>query len=130
NVNAEGYLGFGIGKVDPDLGSEFDDPTGCELFGGAMLNDSIAVELFYTDLGSSKDNFAPTWTVDASTIGLGLAAFAPVNESFSLAARFGVHSWDAELSEAGVGTLLEDDGTDIYFGIGALLRASEKVSVG
>lgn len=130
HANAEGYIGLGIGKVDPDISSEFDDPTGFELFGGAMLNENIAVELFYTDLGSSKDDFVPVWTVKASTIGAGIAAFAPVNDNFSLSARFGVHSWDAELSEQGSGTLGTDDGTDMYFGIGALLSASENVSIG
>lgn len=128
-VSAETYLGFSYGTSDYDTPT-FDDPNGYSLFGGYQQTDNLSFELSYTDFGDSKDSVPPVWTLDATTVGISARYQFPVSETFKLSVRLGLHMWDASVSEDGFGELGSDDGTDLFYGIGAAYSFTEKFSLG
>ena len=126
---ADPYGGLAIGKVDHDLDG-FSKPTGFELYLGNQFNKNVAAEISYVDFGDASDNIAPVWTVSASSIGVATKIIAPMSDTASLYARVGVHAWDAQLDEAGWGTLVKDSGTDLLFGFGGQFSLNENVTFG
>lgn len=128
-VNAETYLGFSYGTSDYDTPT-FDDPNGYSLFGGYETSENLSFELSYTDFGDSKDNTPPVWTANATTMGVSARYQFPVSETFDLSVRLGLHMWDVSVSEDGFGELGSDDGTDLFYGIGAAYNFTEKFSLG
>ena len=129
NVMASGHIGFGVGTVDIDA-SGFDDPTGFELNIGTEVNKNLSVEVSYINFGESSDDILPKWRVTLNTLAFGVLAKAPVNNGFDVFFKAGLHMWDAELKEDGFGLIGEDDGTDMFYGIGALLHFNNKFSLG
>ena len=52
----------------------------------------------------------------------------PFNEKFSGFTKLGLLAWDVELKEAGFGLIDSADGTDLTYGLGVMLNATDKVS--
>jgi len=129
NVMASGYIGFGAGSVDIDI-TGFDDPTGFELIIGTEVNKNFSVEASFINFGESSDGIAPEWRVTQDSLAFGALAKAQVNDNFDVYFKAGLHMWDAELKEDGFGLLGEADGTDIFYGVGALLNVNNKLSLG
>ncbi|HIN74948.1 MAG TPA: porin family protein [Rhodospirillales bacterium] len=128
-VCAQNYVGIGLGKVDIDE-EGFDNPRGFEMFVGHDYSENISLEGSYVDFGDAKDNIAPVWTISGDSLSLAVLAKAPISEELTVFAKVGMHFWDAQLDEAGFGTLLSDDGSDLLFGFGADYKANDSVSVG
>ncbi len=123
------YVGFKVGVLDYDL-PYFEDPTTVEIYLGNRFNENIAVEFNYIDLGESEDGIPPVWTLSGDSVGVGLRLFAPLSKQVELSGRVGVHSWNLELSEAGFGTIFEDDGTDLFYGVGVNLGLASNLGLG
>ncbi len=132
NVMASGYVGAAFGTVDMGLDSisTFDDPTGFELILGTRVNQNLSVEASYIDFGEASDGLAPVWRVNSSSLAFGALATAPVNENFDVFMKVGLHIWDAEISQDGFGVFAEDDGTDLFYGIGATMKVNQNLSLG
>lgn len=132
NVMASGYVGAAFGTVDMGLDSisSFDDPTGFELILGSKVNQNLSLEASYIDFGEASDGIAPVWRVNSSTLAFGALATAPLSESFDVFMKFGLHMWDAEISQDGFGVFAEDDGTDLFYGIGATMKVNQNLSLG
>lgn len=135
NINAYatpetgGYIAAGLGKVDIDT-ETFDDPTGFELIGGYKVNENFALEFSYVDLGEASDNEPPEWKISVDSIAVGLLGIAPITEQFEAFVKVGFHSWDAEAKESGLGLLAEDDGSDIFYSLGANYKVNSQFSLG
>ncbi|MDH5571856.1 MAG: porin family protein [Gammaproteobacteria bacterium] len=128
NIMASAYIGGGVGSVDIDV-SGFDDPTGFELMIGKEISSNLSIEASFIDFGESSDGIAPQWRVTGNSLAFGALAKAPINEGFDVFLKVGLHMWDAELTEDGFGLLAEDDGTDIFYGIGAIFNVNNKFSL-
>lgn len=130
NAMASWYAGAGIGKVDVDFDdvSSFDSPVGIELIVGNDLNSYFSIEASYIDFGEANNTVAPRWIVSADAITLGALIKAPVHEGFDIFLKLGLNKWDAELREDGAGVIGEDDGSDMFYGLGVTLKTNDKVS--
>lgn len=123
------YIGVGFGEVDIDT-EGFDDPTGLELIGGYQFNNNFALEVTYLDFGEASDNESPDWEITADSLTAGIVGKIPLNANFEVFAKLGYHSWDVELSEDGYGKLGEDDGSDIFYGVGAIYNFGNGFGLG
>jgi OmpA-OmpF porin, OOP family len=130
NVMAAGYVGIGFGSVDPDLTSDFSDPTSFELIGGFNLNETVSAEISYLDLGDSSDGIAPVWTVSATGLTMGLVARAPINQTVDIFVKGGLMRWDMSVTEDGLGEFYSNNGTDLFFGFGLNARLNSSFSAG
>ena len=68
--------------------------------------------------------------MEADTLGFSLLGIAPLSEQLEVFFQFGIHMWDAEFSEDGFGVFFEDDGNDIFYGLGFRANVTEKVGFG
>ena len=111
-----------------------DEDTSLKLQVGYWASDTIGLEFGYVDLGEvqfdatsdGSGSFYAAGPVDFDVAVDGLALGAnirlPLDQTFALATRLGVFQWDLEatLSDSTGGITLDDDGTDLYFGLGVL----------
>jgi len=131
-VNAAGYGMIGMGKTDYDASalSTFDDPMGFEFVAGFDTSDRISVEIGIVQFGEADDGIPPEWHLKADGIVISGLYKTDVSEDAEVFLQLGLNMWDAELSEDGLGVIAEDDGTDIFYGIGLNFMTNEKFSLG
>ena len=132
NASASGYVGVGYGETDYDADeiSSFDDPNGIEFYFGYKASENLGLEIGYVDFGEADDGIPPEWHLEADTLGFSLLGIAPLSEQLEVFFQFGIHMWDAEFSEDGFGVFFEDDGNDIFYGLGFRANVTEKVGLG
>ena len=129
SASASGYVGIGFGETDYDV-SPFDDPDGIEIYLGFESNENLGFEFGIVDFGEADDGIPPEWHLEADSLAFSLLGKAPVGEKAEVFFQFGLHLWDAELSEDGFGVLAEDDGSDIFYGFGFRGNITDKVGLG
>jgi hypothetical protein len=132
DVNDTGYIGIGFGSVDYDADSisNFNDPTGFELIVGKEIDRNLSFELSYIDFGEAHDGTAPVWRLDASSITAGALIRAKAGQTADVFLKLGLHSWDIDLKEDGFGTLASDDGTDMFYGFGVMVKTGDNLGIG
>ena len=132
DVNDTGYIGIGFGSVDYDADSvsSFDDPAGFELLVGKEIDRNLSFELSYIDFGTADDGVAPVWHLEGSSITAGALIRAKAGQTADVFLKVGMHSWDLDLTEDGVGIIGTDDGTDIFYGFGVSVKASSNIGIG
>ncbi|GEM_PF-545911 len=138
-------LGYGMAEIDTDVtsvsnGASLDeDDNAIELFAGARINQNLAVEVQYIDFGEAsltgdtggqftyqgttyqftEDNAA----IDAKGDSFGVSGLlgADITERVHLYGKAGLHRWDTELTASSAASFAkaDDDGTDLFYGIGA-----------
>lgn len=127
-----------------------DTDTSWKLFIGHKFNRNFAIEGSYNDLGESTADTvvidAPpppvgfgtgtlNQTVEAWTLGVAAVGILPLGYNFDLFGKAGVHYWDAEWTvNANLtnlsGSVTEDDnGTDLFYGIGAAYNFTERLAL-
>ncbi len=152
NLNPKTYLGVGGGFTDHETGisgttgtAELDEEdTGFKVYAGVKLNNYLGFEAFYADLGESSlsgnngdtfisegEAFQFTETaelkLDAESYGLGTVVSLPIGNEFYPFVKLGMHQWEVEVtatSSAG-NVSLEEDGTDVFYGIGFEWKLAE-----
>ena len=141
NVYAGGALGqsdvdssFASGAIDS--GTVDGKDTAFKLFAGLQFHPNFGGELSYVDLGSVKYSgtlagVPASGAVDLKGAGLALVGSWPFSEYFSVHARAGLWTWEAEGSEAsgGLPSGVTSDGTDLFYGIGATLNVTRKIGL-
>ena len=132
SASAAGYIGIGFGETDYDADaiSTFDDPNGTEFYAGFKSSENLAFEVGFVNFGEADDGIPPEWHLEADSLAFSLLALAPVGPSSEVFFQFGLHMWDAELSEDGFGVFAEDDGNDIFYGFGFRANVTEKLGLG
>jgi OOP family OmpA-OmpF porin len=146
-VNAQAYLGFGVGKSDYDSGNAIPDlitsgsvdgkDTGFKIFGGYQFNPHFAVELAYVDLGKAgySGNFgaAPVTGGSLETTGLNASAVGilPLGASFELFGKIGLFGWESKARDTTGGLPFsgETSGGDISLGLGLAFNITKNVSL-
>ncbi|NAX48233.1 outer membrane beta-barrel protein [Photobacterium halotolerans] len=105
-----------------DAGISIDDTDkGYKFFLGYRINRYAAVEGFLADLGEATlihQDAAISASMEMDTWGGAVLGIVPLHPHIEAFAKLGLHAWDMSAKMQGQ-TLLEDDGTDVLYGIGA-----------
>lgn len=139
-----GELLLGTADQETELsvgGSTSADDTSIGIRGAYQYNENVAIELAYHNYGEAESSYIDVYgdtyhdKLETTSVNIGIKGVLPVDNNFSLAARLGLAMWDYTLTGTsaalpGGSLTLEDDGTDIYYGIGAQYDFNEKVFVG
>jgi hypothetical protein len=139
------YAGGALGQSDVDSrfassaidsGTVDGKDTAFKIFAGIQLHPNIAGELSYVDLGTVKyrGTFAgapASGGIDLKGAALAAVGSWPFSEYFSVHARAGVWTWEAEASDSsgGLPAGVTSDGTDLFYGIGATLNITRKIGL-
>ncbi|WP_373082672.1 outer membrane beta-barrel protein [Zhongshania sp.] len=122
---------FGKTSYDIDGGSNIDDEDNGYTMGiGVRMGPNVSIEGGYVDLGEvSGGNGVDSLSVETSGAFAGLGLFIPLQPGFELTGRAGLIAWDsdAKMRIGGVSSSESEDGTDIYFGIGAAFQVSREL---
>lgn len=126
------YAGASIGQATIDgcsgLTNCDDEDTGWKVFGGWELNRNIAIEAAWVDLGEFSGSIGES-AVSAEVDGWVLAGkgMLPITEQFGVFAKLGMMMWDVDARGAASG--LDDDGTDLVYGLGAQYMFTDQFGV-
>jgi hypothetical protein len=125
---ADAFIDQGFSSVQ---GTIDDSPVMFKIGAGFGLNDNVAIEAAYTNLGTidvSGTTTGPSaaFTSEIETTGFEASILGrhAVSEDFHLIGRFGIYAWDTEVdvSASSGGLTASDssssDGTDVTFGGG------------
>ena len=44
--------------------------------------------------------------------------------------KLGLQGWDSEITEDGAGVIASKDGTDLFYGLGAMVKTTDNISLG
>lgn len=132
------FVEAGVGMSSADTGingsgvSVDEDDVFFSIGAGYGFNNMFAMEAGYIDLGEVKVSVpASAYTATGSADGFyfGPRLTLEITPQFDAYGRVGVLAWDAEVKDSN-GFSASDDGTDVYFGIGAAYKISDQVSLG
>lgn len=115
------------------------EDTAWKLYGGYKFSRHLAVEAGYVNLGEQTGSATfvtpagspASYVVDLDAFQLAVVGSFPISEAFSVFGKVGAYFWRTE-SRIGIGggTLTEDnDGNDLYFGLGASVRVTDGVKL-
>lgn len=129
--------GVGMSSIDASLDgvpgvSADEEDVFFSIGAGYSFNKMFAIEAGYVDLGEAELSVpAAGYTASISADGFyfGPRLTLEITPQFEAYGRVGVLAWDAEAKDSD-GLSESDDGTDIYFGIGAAYKISDQVSLG
>ena len=124
------YVGINVGKAKHNIGfasaataaaHDDDGGTSVTLSIGRNFNENIAIEGFYAKHG--KTGFTgSTDTIKASTMGIAAKAGTDLTEDFRAFVKVGYHSWNVDQTT-------DEDGTDIFYGIGVEYKLNATTAV-
>jgi OOP family OmpA-OmpF porin len=138
------YLGGGVGQfnaqiddvddVDSTVDEWDEDDTAYKLFGGYRLNNFLAFELAYINLGEPSGAVLPGRNVDASVDGFApyVVGTIPLGNWFEVYGRLGYYFYDATLGvEDGAGGRLEfdEESEDLVWGAGIGANIGERLNL-
>ncbi|MDA8536197.1 outer membrane beta-barrel protein [Alphaproteobacteria bacterium] len=124
------YAGISVGKAKHNAkfssaavqaAHDDDGGTSFSLYIGMDLNETYAIESFYTNGGKSKFSGSTT-TLKGTTMGIAAKAGADLTDDFRAFVKVGYHSWKTKVST-------EDDGTDVLYGVGLEYKLNETTAV-
>jgi hypothetical protein len=126
------YIGLGIGSVDygAESISDFDDPTGFELIAGTDVSRNLSLELSYIDFGKADNGTTPALHLEADAFTVGALLRAKVGKAADVYLKLGMLSWDKEVTRDGTGVIGKEDGTDILYGFGVMVKTTGSLSIG
>ncbi|WP_371376769.1 outer membrane beta-barrel protein [Thalassotalea aquiviva] len=123
------YLGLGWGEVDINERS-YDDPEGFEFIVGMNTSEYFAFEVSYIDFDKSKsDWYTPTRAIEAETYTVGVLGKLPLTQNWDLFAKLGYHFGELDMYDGGV-KVGDDDGDDIFWGLGSTYNFDNGFGVG
>jgi opacity protein-like surface antigen len=124
-----------------------DDSIGIRI--GFPINDHLTIEGSYQDFGEIKTRYTATSTsnsglpdvhinatadFDTTAVAIGAKGILPISDSISLIGRLGLSRWEIDVTQTIEGTSgiasSSDDGTDIYYGVGAEFNINTTMFVG
>ena len=116
------YLGAGLGNASYDELNDSD--VAFSLFGGIDINEVLAVEAGWTDLGEASKGGNKT---SADTLSVGILGKLPLSTDISLFGKVGMARWNYDATISGVSDSASS--TDLYYGFGANYDISGQSSV-
>jgi opacity protein-like surface antigen len=142
--NAGFYLGGGLGQfnaqiddvddVDATVDEWDNDDTAYKVFAGYRLNNFLAFELDYINLGEPSGAVVPGRNVDASVDGFApyVVGTVPLGEWFEVYGRLGYYFYDATLGvEDAVGGRVEfdEESEELVWGAGIGVDVGERLNL-
>lgn len=127
--DAQAYVGVAYGKVSHNY-TGFEEPNSIELLLGFEVNENLAIEGSYLNPEDAGDNLPPEWTISLSGFTLGAVGKHQATPELELQVKAGLFFWDFEVNQDGFGSIYKNDGTDLFYGLGAMFKVSEQVSLG
>ena len=131
-AHAQGFMEIGVGqsKFDFDAPSPAavdDTDTTVAVSAGYMFTPILGAEIGYRDLGETSASqtilgSAVRATAEVNGITLGAVGRFALGERLSIVPRAGLYLWDGKGRGSVNGAQVagaDDDGTDLYFGVGA-----------
>jgi OOP family OmpA-OmpF porin len=103
------YLGASFGSAQYDNAD--DSSAAFSLFGGYHLNEVLALDLSYNDLGKAENGGVKT---EASAFSLGVLGKLPLKNDLTLFGKVGLSSWDLDITPGP-----SDSDIDVSYGLGA-----------
>jgi opacity protein-like surface antigen len=134
------YIGVGVAAADHDLkigaaGSTTSDgwKASGKIFGGVDINQTFGVEAGYTDVRKADHTYTIGGVTNRATSEGNRSYIAakgtlPVNDAFSVYGKLGAGYSKVKLSSATLGNT-SDSKTEVYAGLGAQYKISEKVAL-
>ena len=135
-----------LGQADQEssvsgLGSVSGDDMSYGLRAAYAFTEYVAVELSYQDFGEAEEGYIDDFgdsindTMQSSALSAGVRLSVPFQSGFSLLGRAGLSKWDYDFEEtdsAFPGEVFKagDDGTDLYYGVGAEYRFADRMTIG
>lgn len=111
NMASNIYLGANLGNARYDKANDSSAAFG--IFGGIHINEILAVDLGWADLGEASSG---TSKVEISVLQVGLLGKFPLKTSLSMFGKVGLARWTYDLSTPADSS--SDDNIDVYFGLG------------
>lgn len=132
DVDDTAYIGLGLGTVDygVDSSRDFDNPMGFELILGKEISRNVSFEISYIDFGDSDDGATPVRHLEADAITAGALLRGKLGKAADVFLKLGLHGWDSEITQDGAGVVASNDGTDIFYGFGAMVKTTNNISLG
>jgi OOP family OmpA-OmpF porin len=124
-VALEPYFLASVGQASTDIEGDIKDSDSYFSLGlGFDISDYMAAEISYKDFGKAADVVdQERISADSSAFSIGLLGKLPINGSIDLYAQAGLDIWDAEIGN------LDDNGTDLFFGIGGNYAISQQSQI-
>ncbi len=114
-ARADWYVGAAVSQAYVNESGLDENDTGGKLFGGYRFNDYIAAEAEVYDFGDQSDS-VNSFSVNGG--GIALVGSVPVNDSFRVFAKGGIHSWNLDVSGPIATQFQDTSDTDPYYGVG------------
>ena len=142
--NAGFYLGGGIGQfnaqiddvddVDATVDEWDNDDTAYKFFAGYRLNNFLAFELDYINLGEPSGRVVPGVNLDAAVDGFApyVVGSIPLGNWFEVYGRLGYFFYDATLgveSEIDGRAEFDEESEDLVYGAGIGAKVGEKLNI-
>ncbi|NOX91596.1 MAG: porin family protein [Gammaproteobacteria bacterium] len=122
NMSSNMYIGVNLGNAMYD---EFNDSSASlGIFGGFHINDVLAVDFGWADLGEASQG---TDKADVSVLQVALLGKLHVSTDLSLFGKVGLARWTYDLSTTSFSG--SDDDINVYFGVGADYHISGQSAV-
>lgn len=132
DVKDTGYIGIGFGSVDygDESNSDFDNSTGFELMIGKEISRNLSFELSYIDFGKADGGATPVLHLEADALTAGALLRGKIGKTADVFLKLGMFSWDSEITQDGTGVTASDDGIDIFYGLGVMVKTTDNISIG
>lgn len=124
-MQGKAFLELGIGQASYDVDIADDSDTTYNISGGWMFHPNFGAEIGYRDLGGISEAGAG---VEVSGFHLGAVGRFAITPRFSIVPRLGLYLWEAD--GTGLASGGSDDGSDLYFGVGADFSVTQQITVG
>ncbi|AHK17771.1 porin family protein [Thalassolituus oleivorans] len=140
-MSAEILLGMADQELSTSGLSTSGDDVSFGIRGAISLHKNVSAEISYHNYGEADDTYVDGFgdtindKLTTTAFNLGVKGIFPLNNGLSLNARLGVSIWDSELKETdssfpGQTFKADDDGTDLYYGVGAQYDINSNMYVG
>ena len=141
SVSAEVLVGMADQEISNNGASSSGDATSFGVRSAISLNKNVSAEFSYHNYGETDDTYIDGFgdtindQLKTTAFNLGIKAVLPLENGLSLNARLGVSFWDFEYegtdsSFPGQVFKADDDGNDLYYGVGAQYDLNTNVYVG
>lgn len=129
------YLGASVGQSSIDVScpaatSCDDTDTAWKIYGGLEVNEFIAMEVGYVNLGDAKMTGATAGTAKAGGMTLALVGTYAISPSFTLLGRGGMNFLTLEVNETTGGVASKNSDTDVAWSLGLGAQYNLNKSVG
>ena len=142
--NAGWYLGGGVGQfnaqiddvddVDATVDDWDNDDTAYKVFAGYRMNNFLAFELDYINLGEPSGSVVPGMNLDAAVDGFApyVVGTIPLGNWFEVYGRLGYYFYDATVgveNEIDGRAEFDEESEDLVYGAGIGAKIGEKLNV-